>query len=84
MKNQMPKPQEYTDSFILTWKLFLDGEVFKVCQIQSKESEVKRFIYFNRYKIVNIVKTCRVLMQISDRVCVMRVLKQAGRTERIL
>ena len=46
-------------------------------------SEVKRFIYFNRYKIVNIVKTCRVLMQISDRVCVMRVLKQAGRTERI-
>ena len=34
-------------------------------------------------KISKILKTCRVLMQISDRVCVLRVLKQAGRTERI-
>ena len=46
---------------------------------------LKRFTFFNEQsKISKILTTCRVLMQISDRVCVMRVLKQAGRTERIL
>ena len=34
----MPKPQEYTDTFILIKKWFLVGsEVFKVCQFQSKD-----------------------------------------------
>ena len=48
-ETQMPKPQKYTDIFILIKKLFLVGlrasEVFKVYQIRSKDPVIQKLTW---------------------------------------
>ena len=46
-ETKMPKPQEYTNTFILAKKFFqLASEVFKVDQIRSKDTVGQKFVNF--------------------------------------